>query len=179
VLVGDREKEIIYELRTNKYNLFIQGFLNTSDSDSFYEFVSSSLCTESPCPVLAVKNLTISKKCVFLCADNVDPDILVDKSMALLGDSEFSFDIAFFKYNENAKLEIQDRNEGSGMLKKVETLLAQTGKKAENVSVLSGTPEQVGDYLKEYALVVSTLPTNKSMSMHVLANSLASVMLVR
>lgn len=179
VFVGDREKEVIYELRSNNYDLFIQGFLNTSDPDSFYDFVSSSFCTESPCPVLAVKNLSISKKCAFLCADSVDPDILIEKSMAILGDSEFSFDIVFFKYHENEQLKIMDKKEGGSNLKRVETLLAQSGKTAENVSVFSGTPEQVGDYLKEYALVVSTLPVRKSMRMHVLSNSLASVMLVR
>ena len=179
VLIGDREKEIIYELRSNNYDLYVQGFLNTSDPDSFYDFVSSPLCTDSPCPVLAVKNLSISKKCVFLCADSVDPDILVEKSMAILGDSGFSFDIVFFKYHENEKLEILDKNEGGSILNKVETLLKQAGKTAESVSVLFGTPEQVGDYLKEYALVVSTLPARKSMRMHVLANSLSSVMLVR
>jgi len=52
------------------------------------------------------------------------------------------------------------------------------GKTADNVVVLSGTPEQVGDYLKDYALVASTLPSRKSMRMATLANSLSSVLLV-
>jgi hypothetical protein len=179
VFVGERDKEIIYELRGGNYKLFIEGYLNTSDSDGFFELVSSPLCTDSPCPILIVKNLTISKKCVLLCADSVDPEVLVKKSMEILGEAEFIFDIIFFKFKENEQMLTLDKSEGGSMLQETESLLAQAGKTVENITVLSGTPEQVGDYLKEYALVVSTLPTRKSMRMHVLANSLASVMLVR
>ncbi len=179
VFVGDREREIVYELRSGSYKLFIQGYLNTSDSDGFFELVSSPLCTDAPCPVLVVKNLTISKKCVLLCGDSVDPGILVEKSMAVLGDSAFSFDIIFYKFREHENLQVLDRAEGGSTLNDVETLLADAGHNADKTTVLAGTPEQVGDYLKEYALVVSTLPTRKCMRMHVLANSLASVMFVR
>jgi len=48
----------------------------------------------------------------------------------------------------------------------------------ENVTVISGNPEQAGDLLKDYALVASTLPKRKSMRMYALANSLASILLV-
>ena len=82
VFVGDREREIVYELRSGNYKLFIQGYLNTSDSDGFFDLVSSSLCSDAPCPVLVVKNLTISKKCVLLCGDSVDPEVLVQKSIS-------------------------------------------------------------------------------------------------
>jgi hypothetical protein len=178
VFVGDRDKEITYELRNGLYNLFIEGYLNTDDHEQFYELISSSLYSETSCPVLVVKNLSISKKCALLCADSVDAKVLVNKSMAILGDSTFDFDIVYFKFKENDQLVTLDRQEGGSQLQETESLLAQAGKSTEKVTVLSGTPEQVGDYLKDYALVASTLPTRKNMRMYVLANSLASVLLV-
>ncbi|MCF6185911.1 MAG: hypothetical protein L3J49_00320 [Desulfobulbaceae bacterium] len=179
VFVGDREKEITYELRNGMYKLFVEGYLNTADPDQFYEVISSPLYTKAPCPMLVVKNLSISKKCALLCADSVDPRDLVEKSMEILGDSTFSFDVVFFKFNENEKLKTLDRAEGGSHLQETESLLAKAGKSVEDVIVLSGTPEQVGDHLRDYALVASTLPSRKSMRMYVLANSLASVLLVR
>ncbi|HHL34086.1 MAG TPA: hypothetical protein ENJ30_06950 [Desulfobulbaceae bacterium] len=178
IFVGNRTEEIMYELRSGSYQLYIEGYLNTADPEQFYRFISSPLYSQAPCPVLMVKNLSISKKCALLCADSVDSKELVEKSMEILGDSTFGFDIVYFKFKENEQLVTLDREEGGKNLVEAETFLAGTGKTADNVVVLSGTPEQVGDYLKDYALVASTLPSRKSMRMATLANSLSSVLLV-
>ncbi len=178
VFVGDRDKEITYELRNGLYKLFIEGYLNSYDHDQFYDLISSPLYTDTACPVLMVKNLSISKKCALLCADSVDPKVLVDKSMEILGDSTFEFDIVYFKFKENDQMVTLNKEEGGTHLEETESLLSEAGKSVDKVVVLSGTPEQIGDYLKDYALVTSTLPKRKSMRMYVLANSLASVLLV-
>ena len=179
IFVGDRETEIIYELLSGNYDLFVQGYLNTADPDNFFSFINSPLYAKAPCPILVIKNLTVSKKCALLCADSVDSKELVEKSMEILGDSTFGFDIVFFKFKENEQLITLEREEGGRNLVEAETLLSGMGKTADNVVVLSGTPEQVGDYLKDYALVASTFPSRKSMIMQTLANSLASILLVR
>jgi hypothetical protein len=178
VFVGDRDKEITYELRNGLYKLYIEGYLNTYDHDQFYELISSPLYTDTACPALVVKNLSISKKCALLCADSVDPKVLVNKSMEILGDSTFEFDIVYFKFKENDQMVTLNKEEGGSQLTETESLLAEAGKSVDKTIVLSGTPEQIGDYLKDYALVTSTLPIRKSMRMYVLANSLASVLLV-
>lgn len=179
IFVGDRDKELTYELHNGLYDLFVEGYLNSDDHDQFYDRISSPLFTKTTCPILIVKNLSLSKKCVLLCGDSVDPKILVEKSMALLAGSTFSFDIVYFKYKENDTLVTMDKEDGGSLLREVESLLAQNKKAVEKISVLSGTPEQVGDYLKDYALVTSTMPTRKCMNMYVLANSLASILMVR
>lgn len=179
VFVGDREKEITYEISNGLYQLFIEGYLNTGTPEHFYELISSSPYTTTSCPILVVKNLSISKKCVLLCADSVDSKTLVERSMEILGESTFSIDIVYFKYKENEQLVTLTPDEGGSHLREAETLLTKHGKTVENVAVLSGTPEHVAEYLKDYALVVSTLPARKSMRMYVLADSLASVLLVR
>jgi hypothetical protein len=179
VIVGDREEGTIYELRSNGYKLFVEGYLNTADTDQFFNVISSPLYTEAPCATLLVKNLSISKKCALLCADSVDPETLVTKSMEILGDSTFEFDIVYYKFKENEQMETLDKKEGGSFLEETESRLTKAGKTIGDISVLSGTPEQVGDYLKQYALVASTKPTRKSMRMKVLANSLASVLLFR
>lgn len=179
IFVGDPEKEIIYELRNGLYNLFIQGFLNTNDPDNFYKLISSPLISDSPCPVLIVKNLTLSNKCVLLCTDGIDPELLVKKSMSILGDSSFTFDLLFYKFKDSDEVEILDKKEGGSILEETEALMTKAGRSAEDTFCLLGAPEQVGDYLKKYSLVSSILPKRKSMWMQVLADSLATVMLVR
>ncbi len=179
IFIGDREQELLYELRNGKYKLFIEGYLNTDHPDQFYDVISSPLYTNSPCSILVAKNLSFSKKCALLCADSVDPKVLIEKSMAILGESTFDFDIVFFKFKENEQLVTLDQKEGGSCLQEAEFLLTEAGKTIERTVVLSGTPEQVGDYLRDYALVASTLPSRKSMRMYTLANSVSSVLLVR
>jgi hypothetical protein len=178
IFVGNRTEEIIYELRSGTYQLHIEGYLDTADPEQFWAMLSSPLYTQAPCPILVVKNLSISKKCALLCADSVDPRKLVEKSMEVLGESTFGFDIVYFKFREQEELQLLDGEEGGSNLRDCVALLGEHGKKADNMTVVSGTPEQVGDYLKDYALVASTLPGRKSMRMLTLANSLASVLLV-
>lgn len=178
VFIGDRDKEIAYELSNGRYNLYVEGYLNSANQDRFYETISSPLYTGTTCPILVVKNLSISKKCALLCSDSVDPKVLVEKSMAILGDSTFDLDIVYFKYKDSDRLLTMDKKDGGRYLEETEALLAQAGKSVDHVIVLSGSPEQVGNYLKDYALVASTLPGRKSMRMYVLANSLASVLVV-
>jgi len=179
IFVGDKDKEVLYELRKGLVKLYVEGYLNTADPEQFYQVLNSPLYTQAPCPVLVVKNLSISKKCALLCADSVDPKLLVEESLAVLGKSTFSFDIVYFKFNESQDLRFLDTEEGGSNLRETEDLLKEHGKEVANIKVISGAPEQVGDYLKEYAVVASTQPGMKSMRMHVLANSLASVLLVR
>ncbi|HHB75180.1 MAG TPA: hypothetical protein ENK84_01355 [Desulfobulbus sp.] len=179
IFVGDRETEIIYELRSGNYDLFAQGYLNTADPDSFFSFISSSLYAKAPCPILVVKNLTVSKKCALLCADSVSPEVLVEKSLPIIGASSLKIDIVYYKFKELEDLKILDREEGGSQLRETESLLAKAGQSVDGVTVITGTPEQTGDFLKEYALVASTFPGRKSMRMQTLANSLASVLLVR
>ena len=179
VVMGDRIDETTYELRSGGYDLFIEGYLNTADPDDFFKVINSPLYANAPCPTLLVKNLSISKKCALLCADSVDTEILMEKSMKILGDSTFKLDIVYYKFKDSDQIETLGREDGGSNLQNLESLLDKAGKTVENVSVLTGAPEQMGDYLKQYALVVSTLPTRKSMRMQVLANSLAAVLLVR
>lgn len=179
VFVGEMDKEIIYELRNGLYKLFIKGYLDPANPEQFYELISSPLCSETGCPVLVVKNLSLSNKCALLCADSVDPKILVEKSMEILGESTFDIDIVYFKFNENDQVLTLDNQEGGRHLEETKALLTEAGKTINNTTVLSGTPEQIGDYLKDYALVVTTMPLRKSMHMYVLAHSLSSVLLVK
>ncbi len=179
VFVGEMEKEMILELRNGFYQLFIKGYLDSANPEPFYDLISSSLCVETSCPMLVVKNLSLSKKCALLCADSVDPRVLVEQSMKVVGESSFEIDIVYFKFQESSQVQILDRREGGNNLGETESLLAAAGKTVVNTTVLTGAPEQVSDYLKEYALVVSTMPKRKSIHIHVLAHSLASVLLVR
>ncbi|HFQ90040.1 MAG TPA: hypothetical protein ENK27_08170 [Desulfobulbus sp.] len=178
IFIGNRIEEITYELRSGSYQFYIEGYLNTAEPDRFYRRISSPLYTQAPCPVLLVKNLSISKKCALLCADGVDPEQLVRQSMKILGNSGFRFDLICFRYKEKGQLEIRPAGEDDATLREVHSRLLAAGKSAVKSVTAAGTPEQVGNYLKDYALVASTLPASKSRRMATLASSQASVLLV-
>jgi len=178
VFVGDPNRELVYELRSGTYDLFIEGYLDVGDQEAFFARIDSRLYRDMPCAALVVKNLSLGDRCALLCADSVDPVVLVQKSMRILKESRFTVDVIYFKFKEDGPLAVLDRNEGGANLAKVESLLAQNGRPADQVRVLLGPPEQVGEALKEYAFVASTLPNRRSMRMGVLAESPASVLLV-
>lgn len=179
IFIGNRDTELTYELCTGGYKLFAEGYLNTDDPDKFYRLIKSPLYKKTSCSVLIVKNLSISKKVGLLCSENVDPEVLVEKSLAILGNTSFNLDIVYFKFKESGELQFLDRQEAGTHLNKTEALLAKTGRDVNNVIVVSGTPELAGDFLKEYALVAAPFPGRKNMLMETMANSLASVLLVR
>ncbi len=179
VFIGEKNKELIYELRNGLYKLFVKGYLDTDNPEHFFDLIKEPVFTEISCPSLVVKNLSLSNKCALLCADSIDPKTLVEKSMMILGNSTFDIDIIYYKFQEHGELKTLDAAEGGSQLEETAELLREAGKEVGTRVVLSGTPELVGDYLKEYALVASTMSSRKNMYMYVLAHSLASVLLVQ
>ncbi len=176
IIVGDKEFEVLRELRMGGFDLYMEGHIDTSSTDDFYRIVSSKLYSQAPCPTLMIKNLTVSKTAAIFLANAVDYQRLVTRFQDLFHNSKFDADIIYFKSSEQSELSFMDVSEGGSILKETEKLLKNAGIPVNKTSVLCGTPEQAGDFLRNYAFVAANLPVRKSLRAEVLAHTPTSVL---
>lgn len=179
VLIGEREAETLSELQENVYDLYIEGNLNTSNKNDFYDLVTSRLYADSPCPVMIVKNLVNKNSAVLVCGDGVDRQALIKQFLGIMLKAQFDVDLLYYKFQENDEPVFLEKSEAGSTLAEAEALLAENNVTVGRSEVVSGTPETVGDYLQKYDLVVSTFPTRKSPRLELLAHTSSSVMLCK
>jgi len=179
VFVGDREREILEELRVGVYDLYIEGNVSTFNPRVFYHIITSRLYASAPCPVMMVKNLAVNNTVALLLGDGVNHEVLAERFVGLTADRETEVELVFYKFQEQAELSFLDRGEGGNALPAVEKILHEAGKEVRQCHVISGTPEKAGIFLEDFALVASTFPTRKDPRMEVLANTTASLFLCR
>jgi len=177
VRVGDRDPEILDELESGSYDLFIEGNMHTNDISLFHELLDSKLYSNIPCPVMLVKNLTTVSTAALMCGDGVDSQETVKAYLTLTGDADSEVELVCFKFHEKKDLVFLDKKEGESDFKAAEQLLLDAGKRIKEYTVLSGTPEQAGDYLRNFAFVCSTLPKRRSPLMEVLASTPSTLLL--
>ncbi len=177
IKVGEREFEILEELRMGGYDLYLEGRMDASDSDEFFRIISSRLYKQSPCPILLVKNLTVAKTAAVLLGDGVDHRKVVDRYQKLFPGSSLGIEIIYFKFRDQAEISFMDISEGGSAIRETEEMLRRVGMKVAKSTVICGTPELTGDFLRNYAFVASTQPVRKSLRMDVLAHTPASVLL--
>jgi hypothetical protein len=179
ILIGDRDDEILAELRAGSYDLFMEGDLNTSNVNDFYKLINSRLYVKSPCPVLIVKNLVAQNKAVLLCGDGVDHKKLIDQFLKIFGKAGLDLEILYYKFQETDELVFNEKEAAGIFLQEAENLLRDQGNAPTKTRVVTGTPEMVGDYLGNYSLVASTFPTRKSPRMETLAHTPSPVLLCK
>ena len=144
VLVGDREDEVLDELRIGGYDLFLEGNLNTADEADFHDLISSRLYTKMTCPVMIVKNMLVTGKVLVLCGDGVDHRRLIPQFLKIVDGARFDLELLFYKYQENEEPLFLEKSAAGGFLEEAEALLSDNGWAPTRSRVLTGTPEQVG-----------------------------------
>jgi len=179
VFVGDRHNEILEELVVGGYDIYMEGDLNTSVVGNFNNLISSNLYRKSPCPVMIVKNLVTSNRVGLLCGDGVDHRKLITGFLRVFKESGLEIDLLYYKFQESDEVIFQDKEEAGSILTAAEKTLEAAGMHARRSQVISGSPERVGDYLRNYFLVASTFPSRKGPRLELLAHVLAPVFLCR
>ncbi|MBU0966425.1 MAG: hypothetical protein KKA54_08590 [Proteobacteria bacterium] len=179
VFVGDRQDEILEELVIGGYDMYMEGDLNTSVVADFNNLITSDLYRKSPCPMMIVKNLITSNCAGLLCGDGVDHQKLITNYLKVFKNSGLELDLLYYKFQENDEVIFQDKEEAGSILIEAEKTLEAAGMHARRSQVISGSPERVGDYLRNYFLVASTFPSRKGPRLELLAHVLAPVFLCR
>lgn len=179
VFVGKRDDEILAELRTGGYDLFLEGNLSTTDVTDFYRLVSSRLYRKAPCPVMIIKNMLGMPKVALLCGDGVDQRGLISQFLGIIGEARLDFELIYYKFQEMDSLVLQENSAADGFPQEAESLLLEKDKTPGRSLMAVGTPEQLGGYLRNYGLVASTFPTRKSPGMEALAHTPSTVLLCK
>ncbi|MBU0682606.1 MAG: hypothetical protein KKD73_14410 [Proteobacteria bacterium] len=179
VFIGDRDKEFLAELGSGRYDLFIEGNLNTSDINNFYELISSPLYTKTPCPIMVVKNLVSSDSVALLCGDGVDHQSVIPKALSLLKGDALHYDLIFYRYQETEATVSTNKDEAGTVLVEAEKLLQAANIKPANVQVVTGTPESVAAMLKKYCLVATSFPVRKTPRLELLAQCPSPILLCK
>lgn len=179
VFVGDRDEMLFEELRTGGYDLFMEGYLNTSNVGDFSALLSSRLYTRTHCSIMIAKNLVTSHSAVLLCGDGVDHTTFIPQALHILAGSDFNLDLLFFRFQENEEPVFMDKKEAGSTLLEAEELLLAGDRRAKNTQVVCGTPERVADLLKKYSVAASSFPTRKSPRLELLAHCPSPVLLCK
>jgi len=179
ILIGDHNTELLNTLWGGRYQLLIEGNLNTSNIDTFYNLITSELYSTSPCPMLVVKNLVSPEKAVLVCGEGVNPHTLGSQFVKIAKESSFIIDILFYKYEDNGEPVYLDNSEGGSALVTLEEMLTQNGFQIQQSRVVCGSPEQTADLLRAYGLAISTFPSRKSARLELLANIPIPILLCR
>ncbi|MDD5758894.1 MAG: hypothetical protein PHI06_07400 [Desulfobulbaceae bacterium] len=179
IAIGSHDDAVLEELRSYVYDLFIKGIVSTSKVGDFYQLIETKLFTSCSCPMLIVKNLIINNKVVLLCGDGVDLQSLIPQFVRICSGADLDLELIYYKFQENNELLFLDKSEAGSVLLEAEEMLRAAGLVPTSSKVLSGSPEQGGEYLSSCGLAVSTFPTRKGPRMELLANAPSPLLLCR
>jgi hypothetical protein len=180
VFIGNRDDELLEALSQGNYDLFVEGNLNTSNVNDFYNLINAKLYSKSKRLMLIVKNLVNPGKIVLICGDGVDPDILVPQFVKFIKETSFiSIDLLFYKFQESDSPVLLAKTEGGSAFSKIEEMLQENDIKIHDNKVVCGTPEQTANLFRGYGLAFTTFPTRKSVRLELLANIPTPIILCR
>ncbi len=179
IKIGDKEREILQELRVGAYDIFIEGHLPISKSDDFFELIESDLYQNAPCSILCVKNLSVSKTIGVLVGNGVQPEPVAFTLDKLIKNSEMEIELIHYSFKDVDTLEFVNSQEAELILKKSKESFLQKGLNISNSHAVTGTSEALGDFLINYAFVACSLMPSKSIISEALAQSPNSVLLCK
>ncbi len=179
IRIGNRENEILRELREGNYDLFIEGHLPISKTENLTEVVSSELYEKCPCSILYVKNLSVSRTIGILIGDGTEPDAIAHTLGKLLKDSEMDIDLIYYNFKDVDNLEFLDSTQSEPSIETGEQIFTRHGLKISNIHNVLGTPEAMSDFLMNYAFVASSFSPRMPLIYETLAQTQASVLLCK
>jgi nucleotide-binding universal stress UspA family protein len=157
MIVGDRESEILREIQRESYDLFVEGSLQSFSAKKLYDKIHSRLYRLIPCPVLIVKNLVDIEKIALIARNEIESKKLISMFLNMFKGAKFKLDLIYCEFQDPGQLSFDAKKETIGTLSDVEEMLAENQWPAENCSTIQGSPEEIGDALRDYGLVVSPL----------------------
>ncbi len=157
VSIGERDDQILYELRKNSYNLFIEGELSNFNIAEFHKKIHSRLYKKMPCPVLLVKNMIQSDRIALMIDPKSNLEKLVEQFHTVFADKKIDFDLCLYSLDDLNQDKFPDE-----IISECTKLLAEHGLKARRSYTLLCAPEVAEKSLKEYGLVVSAVDRRSS-----------------
>ena len=151
-VLGDRDDEILNEILSGSYHLFLEGTIPTFSSSYFTKRLQSHLYQSMPCPIIMVKNLMPLTRVLLILGDGVDGRKLIQTFTDTFKKAPLPIDLFYLKFQEK-----KDGDQEQEKLKGALDLLEEQGWKAEKSDVLYGRPQELAERLEEYGLLATVL----------------------
>ncbi len=153
--IGDREEEILNELRREHYDLFMEGILYTFTPTSFYKKIQSRVYRQASCPIILVKNLTSLNRVVILLGAEMDHAGVLDTFLKMFGDAKVDIDLCYYRFQQAGGTASQENPES--VLSAARKKLAAVGRTANSSRLIQESPEAAAELLGNDALVISSV----------------------
>lgn len=191
IRVGEREHELLHEIKDGSYDLFMEGILNSFSPVNFNRRLQSALYRNAPCPILLVKNLVELNKVALLLRDNTDVSSCISTFLKIFTKPGPEVDLIHFSFAgtgskgfiekiENSETS-SNKNAGK-ILEDARTMLIEDGRDLKESWIIQETPERLNEFLGDYGLVVIRMPGNpakKSREMELLSHVPTATLLCR
>ena len=169
IFIGDREEEILNELKRGAYDLFVEGIPSVPSSAKLYQKIHSSLYQHMGCPFILVKNLLPLQKVLFLLSDEADPRQLISTFLRIFGGAKIGVDLLSYKFKQTGLSFSPGEEEGDRRIKDAGSLLASEGWAPDQSRVAQGPPAELVENLQEYGLVLAAIDRSFSKKSQLLA----------
>jgi hypothetical protein len=168
IRIGDRDEELLQEIKNESYDLLLEGVLGSFDEQLFYKKLRSKLYKQTPCPILLVKNLVNPAQVALLMGEHKDVKPVVSTFLRIFSKSKVTVDLVYFEPEKNSQegfkkkfAELAGSSDGQvagRILDEAKTLLAEDGWKPEESWVIRNKPKKIGEMIEEYGLVGVRVP---------------------
>jgi hypothetical protein len=152
VVLGERDDEILKEIRSGSYHLFLEGTIPTFSSSYFTKRLQSHLYQSMPCPFIMVKNLMPLTRALLILSDGVDVRRLIQTFTDTFKKAPLPIDLFYLKFQEK-----KDGGPEKEKLKGATDLLQEQGWVAEKSEVMYGQPRELAERLEDYGLLATVL----------------------
>jgi hypothetical protein len=146
VLSGDRDKEILKELETGHYHLFVEGSPATHTPKGLARRVESRLYQHAPCPVLVIPNLLPLNQVLAVIRDEPGCHCVFSSLRTLFQRLDLELDILLSSLRPSDAAEISEEA--------VRTLASDYGWTIRNSQNFLGSVESFAHQLGGYGLIV-------------------------
>ena len=191
IRVGEREHELLREIKDGGYDLFMEGLLNSFSPTNFYRRMQSGLYRNAPCPILMVRNMVELNRTAILLRNNSDLASCIPTFLKIFTKPESEFDLIRFSFPETGKKGFKEKagtpgtssnKDADKLIKDAEALLAEAGHRPREILIIQDKPDKLNEFLTDYGLVVIQIPKNpakKNRVMELLSHTATAILLCR
>lgn len=155
MVVGEWEHEMLNEIQKESYGLFIEGALHTFTPSNFYNKIRSKLYRHMPSPVIMVKNLVKLEKMVIVFNEEVEFKRLLEKFLKIFKKANIELDLMHYQFRASAEASPDNNKDANKILDNARQILMESGWQTQQTRSFQGLPEEMGELLRDYGLVVS------------------------
>lgn len=155
ISVGDREKEIYYELQSGLYGLFVEGSLHTFNASPFYRKIHSWFYQNSPCPILLVKNLVSVEKTLIVLDSKVNYTNLLSTFLKFFKGVPVELDLVYCHFNGFKKQDHPQSENPDTILQNAEKILSENEMTPAQSRIVEFSLDKTNESIRGYGLVVT------------------------